>query len=252
MAAFFAKRQDAFSHPVYSYPAKAWYLDPDAPGTLAEVTQTVTAVVNDKSPELLARYFGVMQGTKESYAQGITAHFFQKLRMLYAERDLHGKPLYGRDSPAIRRQSLSFPHWTSLALRESDVDFLVTNTALAGPDTGMPLYVINRGGVTTAFVENNKFRPYQAVGVFALYPFLSTGEYFQKERGVFPRAQLLDAGAVLFVHELGHLLLRKAENYTLDGSVFRAPRDLRYVEWAREVKAKHKTLKDDVPAITRY
>jgi hypothetical protein len=131
----------------------------------------------------------------------------------------------------------SYGHWSTLLQGEKEFDFVLTNVGIIGADNGMPLYVVARGGVTSAFVENNAHRPYQGAGVLGMYPFLSDSPFFTAERGALTGAEKEEAIAWLWLHELGHLLLKKEENYTFGDSVHRAPPNLKYYEWVKTVRA---------------
>lgn len=238
---FKAKRTD-FEHPFLSYPARAWHIDLVDPAASEKTAAAIREAIRDRPEDLLEEYFGPIPDDREAYVKRIQARFDQRLGSIYAEKDSTGKPLFDPRANPGRREQISFAHWDSILYQEQDVDFYLTNTILAGPDTGMPLYVINRGGVTSGFVENNEHRPYKGVGMIAVYPMLSNGEFFRATRGSWTREEELDCVAFIWLHELGHLLLRKSENYTLEGSIHRAPIDLDYRAWMQAAKAKHKKL----------
>ncbi len=248
--AFVAAKRDRFTHPITSFPVRGWYIDPAAPDLEERVLAAVHRAVKNKSPAILEPYFGKQSGTHIEYEKMITKSFMEKLRAMYAELDPQGKPIGPPQSP--RKEFMSFTHWSAIMSQEKDADFVLANTLIAGPDATMPVYVINRGGVTSAFVDNNPHRPYQGSGMIGLYPFLSKGAFFNAARGPLTMDERIDCIAMIWVHELGHLLLRKAENYTLDGSVFRAPPDLRYKDWTTIVRLRHKKMKDDVPVLTKF
>ncbi len=242
VAAFFKARAADFEHPVLSYPAHAWHIDLNAPEADAQIRTAIADAIKDRPEDLLEEYFGPIPDGRDEYIARIQTGFMAKLRAIHAERDATGKPLYDPARNPARSQQISFAYWDSLLYQEKDVDFYLTNTIMAAPDTGMPLYVISRGGVTSGFVENNEHRPYRGVGLVALYPILSSGDFFRSVRGEYSEEDKLDAAAFIILHELGHLLLRKSENYTLVGSIHRAPVDLDYRAWMRAAKAGHKKL----------
>ncbi len=156
-----------------------------------------------------------------------------RLNGIYQEKDLKGKPLSNR-----RFEQMSYAHWSVIAYNLKKADFIITNTVIAGADTDMPIYVINRGGVTSAFVENNLYNPYQAAGIFATYQYLSNGSYFSKARGYLPKSLLIKVMAHLFVYELGHFLGRYKEYYNLKRFVHVAPTDLNYRRWYQAIDPK--------------
>ena len=257
---FFESRRKDHETAPFSYMPAAWYVDPRSPDAFDRTLQAVKAAISKKDDALLVKYFGPplesermmkdgsertparnFRGTprqagmtfdRAAYARRITDEFFRKLNLLYAERDRKGRPLYSPE----RKLHFSFAHWDAVAYREREADIIVTNTIIAGPDATMPIYVINRGGVTSAFIENNEFRQLGGVGIFPLYQFFSDGDFFNKFRGKLTHRQKLELTAYLWVHELGHLLARKAENYDLDGSIHKTAVDLDYLSWVALVK----------------
>ena len=249
---FFREKKPDFRHPVLSYPTRAWYMDPGDPRLDEKLLKVVGHALKDKSPALLARYFGKRKGTLTDYHRRIVTEFRRKLNGIHGEQDSSGRPLLNPRTDTVRKHYLSFAHWDSIAYQEKKADFLITNTIIAGPDTGMPIYVINRGGVTSAFVENSAHRPLGGVGVMGLYPFLSNGPFFTGERGTMSLAESLDAIALLLVHELGHLLMRKKEAYDLEGSIHVAPRGLDYRAWVKGIKAAGDSKSALVPTLKKY
>lgn len=247
---FFERKKSDLEDPVFSYPARAWYLDPEAKDLRERVKNVVNSALkkmNKKDPAIALQYFGeAPAGTGQ--ADFVTDVFFKRMRGVLSGTDLRGRPL----SAHKRKHHFSFAHWDSLIWQEKEVDFYLVNSMMAGPDTGMPFYVINRGGITSGFVENNPHRPYQAAGVMMLHQFLGQSDYLKKVRGERTLDQTLTSIAVMWVHELGHFLARKEENYTLDGSVHRAPIALDYWSWAQNVLANHKKVTGRIGTLKKF
>jgi len=246
---FFARCEDRFSHPVTSYPIAAWHLSFADPELARKVEPAIQRVLRAHDLDLIETTFGPQGASQEIYISQIAQKFVKKNQSIYSERNREGKEL--RHIPALTRQT-AYAYWDALLFQEKEVDFIITNTVLAAPDLTMPLYVINRGGITSGFVENNEYRPYRGAGMLALYPFLSDGPFFVAERGNLTPEEKLEAIAFLWLHELGHLLLRKQENYTLNGSIHRAAIDLNYKAWVESIKKHHKQIKEEVPVVKYF
>lgn len=184
-------------------------------------------------------------------AAAAAREFLAKLSRINAEKDLQGRELLGQGNKADEIY-FSYGHWSSVLQAEKNADFILTNTGIIGADTGMPLYVAARGGVTSGFIENNASSPYQGVGVIGLYPFLSDTPYFTEKRGALSREEKLESILWLWLHELGHLLLKRDENYTFVESVHRAPPDLKYFEWVKKIRFtfNHRTF--EIPQMKKF
>ena len=250
---FFEARRADFDHPVLSYPVHAWYIDLADENAPERIRAAIHDAIQDRPEDVLEQYFGPIPDDRDQYVRRIQRRFMTRLDEIYGEPDANGRPLFDARTNPTRGEQMSYAHWDTLLYQEKEVDFFLTNTALAGPDTGMPIYVINRGGITSGFVENNAHRPYQGVGLVAMYPMLSNGPAFTSIRGRWNEEEQLDAIAFMILHELGHLLQRKAENYTLEGSVHRAPVGLDYVKWVAGIKEKHNRIDaSGIPILKKF
>jgi len=254
---FFENKKNDLSKEPFTYISRSWYIDPDSKDAFSQSLKAVKQAIGKKKDKILFQYFGIPDDynskkkkgyNKNKYAKKITKLFFKNLKEIYAESDLENRPLFSHK----RKYHFSFPHWDVIAYQEKDADIIVTNTLLAGPDTGMPLYVITRGGVSSAFIENNEFRPYQGVGIFPLYQFLSNGKFFNKMRGKLTLEEKLEITAYMWLHEFGHLLMRKKENYDLDGSVHKTATNLDYLSWMKKVKKMHKKVKGKIGELKKF
>lgn len=243
---FLTRVKPRFALSPQRYPALAYLISYFAPDRDTRVLESIRAALAKQPQERLRQYLG--GNTTPELA---TQFFLNQLSQIYAENDYSGKPLLGQVN-ADEEILFSYGHWSSILLSERDADFILTNTGIIGADTGMPLYVIARGGVTSALVENNPYRPYQGAGVIGLYPFLSEGAFFQKSRGALTPEQKLECIAWVWVHELGHLLLKKEENYTFTGSVHRSAPNLRYYEWVKEISASKNHQSDKVGRMKKF
>jgi hypothetical protein len=246
IADFFERAAPRFAESPIRYPAEAFLVSWFAPNRDALVAETIAAALKKHAPEKLAEYLG-----KDSDPAAASRVFLQKLTSIYAERDGSGQPLLS-SSNKQNEAWYSYGHWSTLLQGEKEFDFVLTNVGIIGADNGMPLYVIARGGVTSAFVENNAYRPCQGVGVLGMYPFLSDSPFFTAERGALTAAEKEEAIAWLWLHELGHLLLKKEENYSFVDSVHRAPPNLKYFEWVKTVRATKDHRSDKVGVMKKF
>lgn len=243
---FFASVKGRFQDFPIAYPAHAFpisFFDHDRE-TL--ISTAIAPLWKKHDAATLQAYLGNVAD-----ARAATREFLTKLSRIYAEKDLNGKELLGSGNKGDEIY-FSYGHWSSVLQGEKNADFILTNTGIIGADTGMPLYVTARGGVTSGFIENNGHSPYQGVGVIGLYPFLSDTPYFTEQRGALSRDEKLECILWLWLHELGHLLLKKDENYTLPNSVHRAPPDLKYYEWVRRVRASFNHYTAFIPAMKKF
>ena len=249
--AFFKEKEPAFKHPVLAYPL-SWDIPPWTQDFYPLTLKAVKLALRGKKRSLLERYFGKGPEGFDQYANYVMNRFSHKLFRIYSERDSRGRTLYAGNKEGSRLLYFSFGRWSTILYQEREIDFYLTNTGIIGSDTAMPIYVINRGGVTSAFINSNGFRPLQGVGIIGLYPFLSKGRYFRDERDRMSDSETLDAIAMIWVHEFGHLLMRKAEIYNMPGSVHQAPRRVNYRDWMLKIKAKANSQSDKVPELSSY
>jgi hypothetical protein len=246
LASYLDKVKSRFAAKPISFPAQAYLISFFAKNRDAEIEKAIAATLARHKPAKIAEYLGTVPDSKSA-----RAIFLDKLSAIFGEPDLAGHPLLS-EANKTSEVTFSYGHWSTILQGESEADFILTNVGIIGADTGMPLYVIARGGVTSAFVENNAMSPFQGTGVIGLYPFLADTPYFNKVRGVLDLNQKIESIAWLWVHELGHLLMKKEENYTLPASVHRAPPDLRYYEWAKSVSASNNHQSDQVPQLKKF
>lgn len=213
-----------------AFPAHGFPISYFAPDRDSRITEVFASLYKKTDKKRLADYLGEVTTPEAG-----TKQFVAKLSGALAGPDLKGRPLLAEGN---RNDEIlySYGHWSTLLQGEREADFILTNTGIIGADNGMPLYVIARGGVTNAFVENSAHRPYQGAGVVGMYPFLAETQYFNEQRGKLSRVEKIEAIAWLWLHELGHLLLKKEENYTFADSVHRAPATLRYMDWVNAIR----------------
>lgn len=159
--------------------------------------------------------------------------FSAKLTELRATPLADGTPFFDATQPHLT----SFAYWAVLMEQIREADFVFTNSMIAGADTGMPLYVIARGGLTTGLTHNNDRNPYQNATMVGLFPFLSDAPVFLRERGRIPDDERLDVIATFCLHELGHFFLRYTEYYDHPRCVHVAPTGLNYYAWHQAVRA---------------
>lgn len=134
------------------------------------------------------------------------------------------------------RRLTSTLHWMVYIREQTEADFVITNTAMIEPDNDMPVYVLARGGLTTAFVDNNKKAPYGAAGAVTLLPFLSGESLFVPDAKPTTASENIDVAATMWLHELGHFLNRYGEMYGEAGCVHVASESLEYFKWHRAIR----------------
>ncbi|MBN8221787.1 MAG: hypothetical protein J0L53_12745 [Spirochaetes bacterium] len=234
-------REFPLAYPSYAFPIS--FFDGDREKRIAEA---LSPLWKKHDAATIRMYLGDVTD-----AQAAAREFLAKLSRIYAENDLQGKPLLASGNKDDEMY-FSYGHWSSVLQAEKNADFILTNTGIIGADTGMPLYVAARGGVTSGFIENNAASPYQGVGVIGLYPFLAETPYFNEKRGALSREEKLESILWLWLHELGHLLLKRDENYTFIESLHRAPPDLKYFEWVKTIRYtfNHRTF--EIPQMKKF
>jgi|GEM_PF-3559586 len=246
MADYFKSVQAWFNESPIGFPAQAYLISWFAMDREARIAETIAATLKQHDAAKIREYLG-----ENSSLDALTAKFIITLGKIYSEKDLRGRPLlFGKNRNS--EPQYSFGHWSTILQGEKTVDFILTNGGIIGADNGMPIYVIARGGVTSAFVENNAHRPYQGVGVLGLYPFLAETKFFTEKRGVLTPEEKFEAIAWVWLHELGHLLFKKSENYSFADSVHRAPPDLRYYEWAKRVRSSRNHHTNEIANMKKF
>jgi hypothetical protein len=181
----------------------------------------------------IERYLNAGPFSSQPQAVEVAARqFWQKLGELRQAPLADGTPFF---DPAQARLN-SYAHAAVLIEHLTEADFVLTNSMIVGADAEMPIYVIARGGLTTALIDNNDRSPYQAAVLAGLFPFLSDAPVFVRERGVIPQAEVLDVIATLCLHELGHFFLRYAEHYDHPHCVHVAPTGLNYYTWHQAIR----------------
>ncbi len=246
VADYFSASAARFKESPIRYPALAFLISWYATDRDARVAETIGAALKKHGKPKLEEYLG-----RDTDAESATRVFLTKLGTMYSETTASGKPLISAQNQN-EEAWLSYGHWSTLLQGEKDFDFILTNVGIIGADNGMPLYVIARGGVTSAFVENSAHRPYQGVGVLGLYPFLAETAYFNAQRGQLTQSEKEEAIAWLWLHELGHLLLKKEENYDFADSVHRAPHNLRYYDWVKKIRNTKNHRSGEIAAMKKF
>lgn len=246
VADFFKSVRAWFNESPIGFPAQSYLISWFSMDREKRIAETIAATLKQHDAAKIREYLG-----EDRSLDALTAKFIITLGKIYSEKDLRGRPLlFGKNRDTEPR--FSFGHWSTILQGEKTVDFILTNGGIIGADNGMPIYVIARGGVTSAFVENNAHRPYQGVGVLGLYPFLSDSKFFVERRGALTADEKLEAIAWVWLHELGHLLFKKSENYTFADSVHRAPPDLKYFEWTKRVRGSRNHHTNEIANMKKF
>jgi len=248
---FFEDHKNKFETAPFSYLAKEWYVDPDTENFSADVAKIIRQRLEKVDNTILKNYFPGNFKSRESVYQNAIEQFLKRIRSIQNERDTQGNPIYQKNIPH-KKYFQSYTHWDSILYQYTHADIILYNGLIAGADTEMPIYVIVRGGVTSAFIENNAYRKHRGIGLVTLYPCFSRGEYFASVRGVYAHSDSIECAAHIFVHELGHLLLHKEENYTFEGSIHRAPPDLDYMKWVNAIKRHNKMRSNEIGLLKKF
>jgi hypothetical protein len=208
-------------------------LDPTRPADQGKITEAIARDFRARPLPAIEGYLRTENlGSHAAAVKFAYRQFVDQLLELRAIPLANGKPFFAPDHGRLN----SFPHWCALLKEIEEADFIFTNSMVLGADTTMPIYVIARGGVTTGATDNNSHNPFQVAAMVGLFPFLSDAPIFLRERGRISETERLDVIATLCLHELGHFLLRHAENYDHAGCVHRAPARLNYYEWHQAVR----------------
>ncbi|PCI39993.1 MAG: hypothetical protein COB53_02110 [Elusimicrobia bacterium] len=202
-------------------------------GAKDEILKIIQEDLKRRDEKIIRRYVNLRRGaTKRDALNAVYAVFEDRLSRLRNTRvgEDDSETLFNKDSAITQ----SFPHWEIFLSELKEADFVLTNSVIAGPDADMPLYVSIRGGITNGFVTNSTHNAYHAVGVVAMFPFLSDSPFFMQERGKL--RSKMDVLATFWMHELGHFFLRMKEHYGEAGCVHVAPEGLRVYEWHRAIR----------------
>jgi hypothetical protein len=232
LAAYFSSHDTLFAE--HAALIRATEIEAPDAGSGARLRTTIARDFRFRPLPLIERYLRAGPLTTQAAAVEIALRQFSaKLTELRAAPLADGTPFFDAAQPRLT----SFAHWAVLMEQIREADFVFTNSMIAGADTGMPIYVIARGGLTTGLTDNNDRSPYQAATMVGLFPFLSDAPVFLRERGRIPDDQRLDVIATFCLHELGHFFLRYAEHYDHPRCVHVAPTGLDYYAWHQAVRA---------------
>jgi hypothetical protein len=249
LPAYFKSLEPVFASPENSSMIQDAELDPSTPEGLDRLDGVIWHDFKRRKMSLIRRYFPLPRGaSKDKATTAAMALFLERLNAVRSIPTKDGSPFYAQEF----KDTQSFPRWLVVLRELRDADFILTNTAIAGADSSMPIYVIARGGITTGMVENNPSDPYQAAGMVAFFPLLSQTPFFLKNRGEIPKEERIDAVASFWMHELGHFFLRYGEAYGEEGCVHVAPEGLAYCAWVKGVQAKQGRCRLKPGTLTRY
>ena len=232
---FFKHHRKTLKKPQFQYLISQHFLHLEKEEDKIRLRQTIENVVKEKPWEILKKY--VSDPTIRSYnVEKLTLHFYDKFLEKFNEigkvPTINGKG-YLREGEYELTQH--YTYWSAVLNETEEADLFITNTIIAGADDQMPLYVINRGGITSGITENNIKNSYQGAIVLTLMPFISTNEYFNKARGSVYENLQIPIISMMGVHEFGHLLDRFDEYYDLPASPQNAPVDLKYQNWYQDI-----------------
>ncbi|MES0490290.1 MAG: hypothetical protein ABUK01_09880 [Leptospirales bacterium] len=232
---FFASFSEAFMQPPFRFWVGNHYLRLNLDKDRERLRETISNEIKHRSPKIVTNYIPVEKrseiNTHKKTVDYFYAEFLRKHNEIGSTNTLKPTPL--RDGQYEITQQ--YMYWSALLMNIREADLVITNSIIAGADEGMPVYVINRGGVTSAITENSIYNEFQGTIAMTLFPFISHEDFFQEARGSIPEHRVVYIIAMMAVHEFGHLLGRYREYYDAPGSPHNAPRGLAYYEWYRKI-----------------
>jgi hypothetical protein len=193
---------------------------------------TISDVITKHGKNILKYLPKGMEYDKAIIMEYLYSNFLTNYNGIINSKTLSGKTLY---NPAYKL-TLSYLHWTVIAHHIKNADIVITNTMIVSADKGMPLYVIRRGGVTSAFVEDNlNNSPLNAACILGLRPFISNDAFFYKIRGKISGDYAYKIPSMIVAHEMGHMLRRYVESYNETDGVHMAAKTLNYFPWYKRI-----------------
>ncbi|MDH4263086.1 MAG: hypothetical protein OEV78_08585 [Spirochaetia bacterium] len=232
---FFKKYRKVFNKPQFQYMIGKHTLLLKNDEDKIRLKNSIENAIKDKPLEIVKKYVNDKSVNIKDSSQ-LTLYFYnqflEKYNAIGRVAVNHGKGLLRDNEYELTQQ---YSYWSAILNETEDADLFITNSIIAGADDQMPLYVINRGGITSGITENNIKNSFQGAIVLTLMPFISTNEYFNKARGNVYENLLIPIISMMAVHEFGHLLDRFDEYYDLPASPQNAPVDLRYQDWYQNI-----------------
>jgi len=235
IVSFFASFSETFMQPPFRFWVGNHYLRLDLEEDRKRLRETISSEIQKRSPQVVRNYIPENRrrevDTFEKTVDFFYNEFLQKHIEIGKTDTFEKTPL--RDG--VYEITQQYMYWSALLMNLREADFVITNSIIAGADDGMPIYVINRGGVTSALTENNIHNELQGTIGMTLFPFISNEEFFLVARGSIPKHRVVYIVAMMAVHEFGHLLGRYREYYDQPGTPYNAPRGLAYYDWYRKI-----------------
>lgn len=239
---FFKNHRKTLKEPQFQYSIGKHFLHLDKEEDKIRLKKTIENAIKNKPWEIIQKYVNDKTIRSKNVDQ-LTTYFYnqflEKYNALGKVPVNHGKGLLRQGEYEFTQH---YSYWSAVLNKTEDADLFITNSLIAGADDEMPLYVINRGGITSGVTENNLHNSYQGVIVLTLMPFISTDKYFNEARGNIYENLLIPIISMIGVHEFGHLLARFDEYYDLQASPQNAPVDLRYQDWYQNIINGHGTF----------
>jgi hypothetical protein len=240
---FFSSLRLSYAKPAFRFLVGSNSLDLRKPDDKRQLSFLIRNEIEGQGLEIVLHYLPAnYTGIKD--IENITDFLFQQFLI----KDQNISQILTLNNKSIRENAYKYTqqynYWSVALMETMDADFIITNTIIAGADKSMPLYVINRGGITSAITENNIHNRFQGAVVLALFPFINNSDVIQEERGEIPKEMLFSVISMMAVHEFGHLLLRAKEYYDHPESVLNAPKNLRYYDWYQKVSLEKRRIKN--------
>ena len=124
--------------------------------------------------------------------------------------------------------------WDSIGYGAMPYDVVITNQLIASAELyAMDVHSALRGGITAGTTSYSKNATLHAYSWVTLYPLLNDSELLIKLRDEtqYSPEQLIDYGAALLTHELGHLLLHLGHPFGDDRCIMSPMPLLKYHSW---------------------
>jgi hypothetical protein len=230
--AFFKDFAKYFNTPQAKKEILSDYIDVSTKKGRNTLLGTISDVITKHGKNILKYLPKGIEYDKAIIMEYLYSNFLTNYNGIINSKTLSGKTLY---NPAYKL-TLSYLHWTVIAHHIKNADIVITNTMIVSADKGMPLYVIRRGGVTSAFVEDNlNNSPLNAACILGLRPFISNDAFFYKIRGKISGDYAYKIPSMIVAHEMGHMLRRYVESYNETDGVHMAAKTLNYFPWYKRI-----------------
>lgn len=171
----------------------------------------------------------------DALADALVDTLLARLRFWYRHKAADGRPVLD-DGPYHQ-----WVWWDSLGYGDLPYDVVITNQLVASAERyDMDVHSSLRGGIsagTTSFSRRGRYGAYLFVSLYAL---LNDNAMLTQLRGDshYSKAQIIEYGAALLTHELGHLLLRLGHPFGNAACIMAPTPLLQYRKWVAGLDAR--------------